>query len=410
MSTHRSRRIDRATAEQLLADARSRASGTQGMSEATELAESSGTSGGHEALAGLLAAAAAPAGKAELAGEQDALAMFRAARLAPAADPSAAPAATHSATPAPAAVAVAVAVAAPAPGSAAPTAPAPTPRKRSLRTPATLLGAKVAAAVLAAALGGVAVAAGTGNLPRSSAAPPRTASRPPPPRPPPGSRTRRPHGCPAARPRWFPPTWPSCAGPSPALPARAPKRPWPSSGSPRWSPRREAGPAFRATAPPSGATDRSRAAPRHPHRRRATRGPAPPPIPANPIRADVPSPRARAPGSTGPPPVRRAARAPARPRPAGTSRPGVPAARTPDPGRDPVRRSAGRPRVRTPTRVPSTAPCGRTAAPSNPARRDADRSVRARLVTVGVRPRLPGTSREQVLGLAGAGNLNTIRR
>ncbi|MCX5403732.1 hypothetical protein OHA37_07520 [Streptomyces sp. NBC_00335] len=165
MSTHRSRRIDRATAEQLLADARSRASGTQGMSEATELAESSGTSGGHEALAGLLAAAAAPAGKAELAGEQDALAMFRAARLAPAADPSAAPAATHSATPAPAAVAVAVAVAAPAPGSAAPTAPAPTPRKRSLRTPATLLGAKVAAAVLAAALGGVAVAAGTGNLP-----------------------------------------------------------------------------------------------------------------------------------------------------------------------------------------------------------------------------------------------------
>ncbi|WP_407836623.1 hypothetical protein ACE1OC_09395 [Streptomyces sp. DSM 116496] len=134
MSTHRSRRIDHATAEQLLAGARSRASGTHDASVIPELAELSGTPGGHEALAGLLAAAAAPAGKNELSGEQEALAVFRAARLAPATASAAA-------------------------------APAPTPRKRSLLTPATLLGAKVAAAALAAALGGVAVAAGTGNLP-----------------------------------------------------------------------------------------------------------------------------------------------------------------------------------------------------------------------------------------------------
>ncbi|MFF1412355.1 hypothetical protein ACFVX6_21725 [Streptomyces sp. NPDC058289] len=154
MSTHRSRRIDRATAEQLLAGARSRASSTQGASDMPELTESSGALGGHEALAGLLAAAAAPAGKNELSGEQDALAMFRAARLAPAADPSAAPSATRAATPAAGSAA----------GSAA-AAPAPTPRKRPLRTPAALLGAKVAAAALAAALGGVAVAAGTGSLP-----------------------------------------------------------------------------------------------------------------------------------------------------------------------------------------------------------------------------------------------------
>ncbi|MDD9379676.1 hypothetical protein M8Z33_24065 [Streptomyces sp. ZAF1911] len=152
MSTHRSRRIDHATAEQLLAGARSRVSGTHDASVIPELAELSGAPGGHEALAGLLAAAAAPAGKSELSGEQEALAMFRAARLAPAADPSAAASATRSATLAAAA------------GSAA-AAPAPTPRKRSLLTPATLLGAKVAAAALAAALGGVAVAAGTGNLP-----------------------------------------------------------------------------------------------------------------------------------------------------------------------------------------------------------------------------------------------------
>lgn len=175
MSTHRSRRIDHATAEQLLAGARSRVSGTQGASDMPELAELSGNLAGHEALAGLLAAAAAPAGKNELSGEQDALAVFRAARLAPAADPSAVPSATRSAT-RPATPAAAPAAA---PGSAA--APAPTPRKRSLRTPATLLGAKVAAAALAAALGGVAVAAGTGNLPTVlGGAPERPAASPTP--------------------------------------------------------------------------------------------------------------------------------------------------------------------------------------------------------------------------------------
>lgn len=135
MSTHRSRRIDRATAEQLLADARSQASGTPGASDTSELTDLHGTPERHEALVDLLAAAAAPAGKSELSGEPEALAMFRAARLAPSAAPDS------------------VAV------------PVPASPGRSLLTPATLLGAKVAAAVLAAALGGVAVAAGTGNLP-----------------------------------------------------------------------------------------------------------------------------------------------------------------------------------------------------------------------------------------------------
>ncbi|MET9854911.1 hypothetical protein ABZY57_18440 [Streptomyces sp. NPDC006450] len=135
MSTHRSRRIDHATAEQLLAGARSQVSGTPGVSDSSELADSPRTSERHEALAGLLAAAAAPAGKHELSGEQEALALFRAARLAPS------------------------------PGRVPVPVPAPGSTRRSLLTPATLLGAKVAAAVLAAALGGVAVAAGTGNLP-----------------------------------------------------------------------------------------------------------------------------------------------------------------------------------------------------------------------------------------------------
>ncbi|MFD6885352.1 hypothetical protein [Streptomyces sp. NPDC059957] len=141
MSTHRSRRIDRATAEQLLAGARPQPSGTQGASETFELADLPGASDRHEALADLLSAAAAPAGRSELSGEPQALAMFRAARLAP------------SAVSVPVSLPVSVAV------------PVPASPGRSLLTPATLLGAKVAVAVLAAALGGVAVAAGTGNLP-----------------------------------------------------------------------------------------------------------------------------------------------------------------------------------------------------------------------------------------------------
>ncbi|MEU6756402.1 hypothetical protein [Streptomyces sp. NPDC046685] len=124
MSTHRSRRIDHDTAEQLLGGARA------------DLAP------GHEALAGFLAALSAPTADGELAGEEQAVAMFRAARLHPA------------------------------------PAPAPASRRwrsrsrrsvrstRSVRTPAMLLSAKVAAAALAAAaVGGVAVAAGTGHLP-----------------------------------------------------------------------------------------------------------------------------------------------------------------------------------------------------------------------------------------------------
>ncbi|MER5640369.1 hypothetical protein ABT095_25905 [Kitasatospora sp. NPDC002227] len=117
MSTNRSRRIDQATAEQLLGG------GTVG------------TSGGpaaladNAALAGLLAAAAAPAaGAAELPGEAKAMAAFREARRTP----------------------------------------APEPRRRTMAStaPARALSAKSAKALLAAlaltALGGVAVAATTG--------------------------------------------------------------------------------------------------------------------------------------------------------------------------------------------------------------------------------------------------------
>ncbi|MFC1431426.1 hypothetical protein ACEZDB_12315 [Streptacidiphilus sp. N1-3] len=109
MSTNRSRRIDRDTAERLLGGVRG------------------GTTDGHDALAGVLAAAAAPAAEGELSGERAAVAAFRAARLAP----------------------------------------APATRKRPMLTSglARLLSAKAAAAVLATAFGGVAVAAGTGHLP-----------------------------------------------------------------------------------------------------------------------------------------------------------------------------------------------------------------------------------------------------
>lgn len=106
MSTDRSRRIDHDTAERLLA----------------------GRAVGHEALAGLLSAAAAPAADGELAGEQAALAAFRAARLAPV------------------------------------PRPAPVPRRMFTSASAKVLSVKVAAAA-AVALGGVAVAAGTGHLP-----------------------------------------------------------------------------------------------------------------------------------------------------------------------------------------------------------------------------------------------------
>jgi hypothetical protein len=104
MSTHRSNRIDRFTAERLLR----------------------GETAGPDQLAKLLAAAAAPAERGELAGEEAAVAAFREARLIPALQP----------------------------------------RRRSMIK--TALAIKVAAAALSATtVGGVALAAGTGHLPES---------------------------------------------------------------------------------------------------------------------------------------------------------------------------------------------------------------------------------------------------
>ncbi|MGA5818592.1 hypothetical protein ACPC54_12135 [Kitasatospora sp. NPDC094028] len=125
MSTNRPRRIDRDTAEQLLGGAMGDPSAGQG-------ASLTGPDGGPGQLARVLAAAAAPATAGELAGEEAALAAFREARLA-----------------------------------SRPVMTAPV-RRRSMAT-ATLARAfstKAAAAVLGATvLCGVAVAAGTGNLP-----------------------------------------------------------------------------------------------------------------------------------------------------------------------------------------------------------------------------------------------------
>ncbi|MFE7559010.1 hypothetical protein [Kitasatospora sp. NPDC057500] len=141
MSTNRSRRIDRDTAEQLLA-------GAVGGPSAGRDASLTGPDGstGHagplppgngpqERVARVLAAAAAPAEQGELAGEEAALAAFREARLAPV--------------------------------PAVPAAPAPV-RRRSMATAALTRAFSTKAAVVvlgATALGGVAVAAGTGNLP-----------------------------------------------------------------------------------------------------------------------------------------------------------------------------------------------------------------------------------------------------
>ncbi|MFF2142112.1 hypothetical protein [Kitasatospora sp. NPDC058190] len=123
MSTNRSRRIDRDTAEHLLG-------GAVGGPSAGQDASLTGPDGpGH--VARVLAAAAAPATAAELAGEEAALAAFREASLTP--DPVVTPV-----------------------------------RRRSMATAALAraFSTKAAAAVLGAtALCGVAVAAGTGNLP-----------------------------------------------------------------------------------------------------------------------------------------------------------------------------------------------------------------------------------------------------
>lgn len=113
MSTHRRRRLDRGTAEELL---RGRPAGPLA---------------GGEALAGLLAAAAGPARDSELAGEEQAVTAFRVA-------------AHH--------------------------IPATQPRRSSMIS--KLLTLKLAlAAVLATAGGGVALAAATGNLPNGGSTP-----------------------------------------------------------------------------------------------------------------------------------------------------------------------------------------------------------------------------------------------
>ncbi|MEU1286423.1 hypothetical protein [Kitasatospora sp. NPDC005856] len=124
MSTNRSRRIDRDAAEQLLG-------GAVGGPSAGQDASLTGPDGGPGHLARVLAAAAAPATAGELAGEEAALAAFREARLTP--DPIVTPV-----------------------------------RRRSMATAALAraFSTKATAVVLGTtALCGVAVAAGTGNLP-----------------------------------------------------------------------------------------------------------------------------------------------------------------------------------------------------------------------------------------------------
>ncbi|WP_380285831.1 hypothetical protein [Kitasatospora purpeofusca] len=141
MSTNRPRRIDRDTAEQLLSGAvdgpsAGRDASLTGPDGSTGHTGPLPPDGGPQGrVARVLAAAAAPAARGELAGEEAALAAFREARLAPA--------------------------------PAVPAAPAPV-RRRSMATAALTRAFSTKAAVVvlgATALGGVAVAAGTGNLP-----------------------------------------------------------------------------------------------------------------------------------------------------------------------------------------------------------------------------------------------------
>ncbi|MFJ5552401.1 hypothetical protein [Streptomyces sp. NPDC093225] len=134
MSTNRPRRIDRDTAEQLLG------------------AREVGAAAGHEALAGLLAAASAPVAAGELPGQRAALAAFRAARL------DAETAALSEREPA-----------AVPPDLQVPPVPAVPRETRRRPMPvaalAQLLSVKVVAVAAATALGGFALAAGTGHLP-----------------------------------------------------------------------------------------------------------------------------------------------------------------------------------------------------------------------------------------------------
>ncbi|MGF1430898.1 hypothetical protein [Kitasatospora sp. LaBMicrA B282] len=129
MSTNRSRRIDRDAAEHLLAGA------------------TDGTQGGLDALSGLLAAAAAPATEHELAGEEAAVTAFRsAARLG-----SISTSPTGTTPPVP---------------SSSRSRPMASCAPQRFRVPTRFLSARAAVAALAVtAIGGVAVAAGTGHLP-----------------------------------------------------------------------------------------------------------------------------------------------------------------------------------------------------------------------------------------------------
>ncbi|WP_328955566.1 hypothetical protein [Kitasatospora purpeofusca] len=209
MSTNRPRRIDRDTAEQLLAGAVGGPSAGPGAS-LTGPDGSTGRTGSSRSEAGpgdrvarVLAAAAAPATGGELAGEEAALAAFREARLA---------------------------------SAAVPAAPAPV-RRRSMAT-ATLTRAfstKAAAVVLGAtALGGVAVAAGTGNLPvplgggsdqphRAVVAPNTSA---------PSATTATRSEAPAARPTAPPSTPGPTGGVSGGASSGSPSRPGTASGGP----------------------------------------------------------------------------------------------------------------------------------------------------------------------------------
>ncbi|MDY0812198.1 hypothetical protein [Kitasatospora purpeofusca] len=209
MSTNRPRRIDRDTAEQLLTGAVGGPSAGPGAS-LTGPDGSTGRTGSPRSEAGpgdrvarVLAAAAAPATGGELAGEEAALVAFREARLA---------------------------------SAAVPAAPAPV-RRRSMAT-ATLTRAfstKAAAVVLGAtALGGVAVAAGTGNLPvplgggsdqpRRGAVAPDTSA--------PSATTATRSGAPTARPT-APPSSPGpIGGLSGGTSSGSPSRPGTAPGSP----------------------------------------------------------------------------------------------------------------------------------------------------------------------------------
>ncbi|MFJ9946720.1 hypothetical protein [Kitasatospora sp. NPDC091207] len=212
MSTNRSRRIDQDTAEHLLGGA---VGGPSAGRDASLTGADARTgparplqpeNGPEERVARVLAAAAAPATAGELAGEEAALAAFREARLAPA--------------------------------PAGPAVPAPV-RRRSMATAALAraFSTKAVAVVLGAtALGGVAVAAGTGNLPsplgggteepRRPLLAPATAPSAP------AAGSAAPDGSPSARrPGSGPSTGASSGGPSSGAPSTGAVAP-PSPGAP----------------------------------------------------------------------------------------------------------------------------------------------------------------------------------